>query len=97
MRHLTSAAQAWISLVLVGGCLALIGGLTRYSQPQTVAELASPIFWVLLVAASAAHAYPSIAPRHQAYHASQSFLIAALLLLSWPAVAVIILTAHAAE
>ena len=60
-------------------------------------ELEQPAFWVLLIAASTAHAFPVIAPRHQAYHATLAFLMAAVLLLSWPAVAAIVLTTHITE
>jgi len=60
-------------------------------------ELNSPAVWILLIAASVAHAFPVIAPRHQAYHATQAFLMASVLLLSWPAIALIILVTHLAE
>ena len=57
---------------------------------KLISELQSPQFWTLLIAATVAHAFPVIAPRHQAYHATQAFLMAALLLLGWPAVTIIV-------
>src|SRR4051812_44050878 len=97
MRHLSLAAQAWIGLVLLIGLGALGFALGQAGDPAVWAELGSPTVWVLLVAACVAHAFPVIAPRHQAYHATQAFLMAAVLLLSWPAVVLIILAIHATE
>ena len=74
-------AQAWIGLVLCGGCATLALALIGLTHPEERAELVQPAFLVFLVAASLAHAFPVIAPRHQAYHATQAVLMAAVLLL----------------
>lgn len=60
-------------------------------------ELERLTFWVLLFAAACTHAFPVVAPRHQAYHATQAFLLAAVLLLSWPLVAVLVVAIHVIE
>jgi diguanylate cyclase (GGDEF)-like protein len=93
MRHLSAAAQTWIGLVLLGGGVAF--GLAIWHSNQL--ELQEPALWILLVGACLAHAFPVIAPRHQAYHATQSVLMASVLLLSWPAVALVIAAAHIVE
>src|SRR6266851_3087725 len=95
MRRMNAIAQAWIVGVLLAGCAALGVAITQLGQLET--ELASPALGVLLVAACVAHAFPAVAPRHQAYHATQAFLMAAVLLLSWPAVALIVVAAHVTE
>jgi GGDEF domain-containing protein len=95
MRHLSAVAQAWIGLVLLAGCAAFALAVAQAGQLET--QLSSPAVAVLLVGACVAHAFPAVAPRHQAYHATQAFLMAAVLLLSWPAVAVIVIAAHVIE
>src|SRR5437762_1932743 len=95
MRLMTTGAQLWIGLVLACGGVAL--GAAVAGSSEATREASSPTLWFFLVAASIAHAFPVIAPRHQAYHATQAFLMAALLLMSWPAVALIILVTNAAE
>ena len=93
MRHLKLAAQVWIAVVLAGGCLGLVLAGLQWTQ----LDPADPAVWVFLVGACIGHAFPAVAPRHQAYHASQSFLMAAVLLVSWPAVVLIVLAAHIIE
>ncbi len=96
MGHLRRAAQLWIWLVLAAGGATVLAGLAQ--QPsQTVAELSAPTLWVFLGLAAVAHAFPVTAPRHQAYHATQAFLMATILLLSWPAVVLVVLVCHATE
>jgi diguanylate cyclase (GGDEF)-like protein len=91
------AAQVWIGLVLAAGCGALAIALASLIEPRWRAELQSPTLWIFLIAASIAHAFPVIAPRHQAYHTTQAFLMAAVLLLGWPAVSTIVIVTHIAE
>ena len=90
-------AQAWIGLVLLSGCACVGFAVILAVQASPLAEPQRTAFWIFLVAASAAHAFPVVAPRHQAYHATPAFLMPAILLLSWPAVVAIVLTMHATE
>jgi diguanylate cyclase (GGDEF)-like protein len=97
MRHLSLAAQTWIGVVIACGGL-VAGAAALEAQPRAVAtQLTEPALWLLLIGASVAHAFPVIAPRHQAYHATQAFLMASVLVLSWPAVVLIVVAAHIAE
>jgi diguanylate cyclase (GGDEF)-like protein len=84
-------------VVLLAGASALAIALMSLGKADSASELSSPSLWVFLAAAALAHAFPVIAPRHQAYHATQAFLMASVLLLSWPAVALIVLAIHAVE
>src|SRR5947209_2261702 len=97
MRRLSAAAQIWIVAVLFGGAAAVGAGLVQANQPAVRAQLAEPALWLLLVCACIAHALPVIAPRHQAYHATQAFLMASVLVLAWPYVVLIVVAAHIAE
>ena len=97
MRHLSAAAQAWIAVVLAGGFIALGVAVLQVRDLDAIESLTSPTFVIFLVAACVAHAFPAIAPRHQAYHATQSFLMAAVLVMSWPAVVLIVLATHITE
>src|ERR1051326_3521691 len=97
MRHLSAAAQTWIVLVGLAGPPALGVAAVQLDSPEFRAEFAQPTVWMLLIGACVAHAFPVIAPRHQAYHATQAFLLASVLVLTWPAVAVIVVAAHGAE
>src|SRR5919198_583919 len=97
MRHLSLAAQSWIVLILLMGAGALLAALGAGGLATLRVELDAPALWVLLVAASVAHAFPVIAPRHQAYHATQAFLMAAVLVVSWPAVVLIVMAIHVTE
>src|ERR1051326_6397261 len=97
MRHLSAAAQTWIVLVVLVGAAALGVAAVQLDSPEFRAEFAQPTVWMLLIGACVAHAFPVIAPRHQAYHATQAFLLASVLVLTWPAVAVIVVAAHGAE
>jgi diguanylate cyclase (GGDEF)-like protein len=97
MRQLSAAARMWIVAVLLGGACAIAIGIAQANQPEVRADLAEPSFWLLLIAACVAHAFPVIAPRHQAYHATQAFLMASVLVLAWPCVVLIIVAAHVAE
>ncbi|HEV7665306.1 MAG TPA: ATP-binding protein, partial [Chloroflexota bacterium] len=85
--------QLWIGLLIGAGCLAAGAAI----QGSSYAWLRDPTVWVFVVAATVAHAFPVIAPRHQAYHVTQAFLMASALLLSWPGVALVIVVAHVAE
>jgi diguanylate cyclase (GGDEF)-like protein len=97
MRQLSAAAQTWIAVVLAGGAIAIAIGIAQSDQPEVHAELAQPAVWLLLTFACVAHAFPVIAPRHQAYHATQAFLMASVLVLAWPCVVLVIVAAHVAE
>jgi diguanylate cyclase (GGDEF)-like protein len=90
-------AKEWIGLVLSAGGASLAIALVAVLQPGQLADFEQPAFWVFLVAASVAHAFPVIAPRHQAYHATQAILMASVLLLNWPAVAAIVVATHITE
>jgi diguanylate cyclase (GGDEF)-like protein len=59
--------------------------------------LSTPTLWVFLVLAALTHAFPVVAPRHQAYHVTQAFLLGAILLLPWSSVALIVLAIHIIE
>jgi diguanylate cyclase (GGDEF)-like protein len=97
MRQLSAAAQTWIAAVLLGGAITLAIGIAQADQPEVRTELAEPAVWLLLIGACLAHAFPVIAPRHQAYHATQAFLMASVLVLAWPCVVLIVVAAHVAE
>src|ERR1051326_813819 len=97
MRHLSAAAQTWIVLVVLVGAAALGVAAVQLDSPEFRAEFAQPTVWMLLIGACVAHAFPVIAPRHQAYHATQAFLLASVLVLTWPAVAVIVVAAHGVD
>jgi len=97
MRQLNAATQTWIVLVLLGGAVALAIAALQVSQADVGVQLFGPAFWLLLICACIAHAFPVIAPRHQAYHATQAFLLASVLVLTWPAVVLIVIAAHVAE
>ncbi|MBV9899190.1 MAG: diguanylate cyclase [Chloroflexi bacterium] len=97
MRDVSAAAQTWICSVIACGAVAVAIGVLDAQQPEVAAQVAQPAFWLLLIGASIAHAFPVIAPRHQAYHATQAFLMASVLVLSWPAVVLIVIAAHIAE
>src|SRR5690348_17058363 len=97
MRQLSAAAQGWIALVLLGGAVAFGIGVLQASQPEVRTQFSQPAVWLLLICACLAHAFPVIAPRHQAYHATQAFLMASVLVLNWPGVVLIIAAAHIAE
>src|SRR5262252_2690416 len=94
---MSRTAQAWIGLVLVAGSAALAVALLGVPERGTGTELKSPALWILLIAACIAHAFPVVAARHQAYHTTQAFLLAAILLLDWPDVAFIVLAIHVTE
>jgi diguanylate cyclase (GGDEF)-like protein len=97
VRQLSTTAQTWIAAVLLGGAISVAIGIAQANQPEIRAELAEPAVWLLLIAACVAHAFPVIAPRHQAYHATQAFLMASVLVLAWPCVVLIVVAAHVAE
>jgi diguanylate cyclase (GGDEF)-like protein len=97
VRKLSAAAQTWIAAVLLGGAITVAIGIAQADQPEIRAELAEPAVWLLLIGACVAHAFPVIAPRHQAYHATQAFLMASVLVLAWPCVVLIVVAAHVAE
>jgi diguanylate cyclase (GGDEF)-like protein len=97
MRHLSTAAQLWITSVLALGGVVLAVALARLIEAPGVLGIDAPGVWVLLIAAAIAHAFPVVAPRHQAYHATQAFLMASVLILSGPAIVLVILAAHTVE
>jgi diguanylate cyclase (GGDEF)-like protein len=97
VRKLNAAAQTWIAVVVLGGAIVAGLGIAQADQPEVRAELAEPAVWLLLIGACVAHAFPVVAPRHQAYHATQAFLMASVLVLVWPWVVLIVIAAHVAE
>lgn len=96
-RAMSVLARAWIALVLSAGCLTLLAALITSLREPTGPGVPIETLLVFLVLASLTHAFPVVAPGHQAYHVTQAFLLAAVLLMPWQMVALIVLAGHLAE
>jgi diguanylate cyclase (GGDEF)-like protein len=97
LRQLNPLAQAWIAVVVAGGCIAIAMALGGVVPTPEAFGLESPVAWSLILFAAVAHAFPVIAPRHQAYHATQALLMASVLTLTAPAIVLAVIVAHTIE
>lgn len=97
VRALPARAGVWIGVVLSAGSLTLLAALVFSLREPSGQGVPIETLLVFLVLASVTHAFPVVAPGHQAYHVTQAFLLAAVLLMPWQMVALIVLAGHLAE
>lgn len=97
MRALPVSGRGWIIAVLAAGAGTAAIGVADALRGGATEIAGSAAFWLFLAVATAAHAFPVVAPRHQAYHTTQGYLLASVLLLPWPAVGSIVVVIHAVE